>query len=191
MDEFLDSSFVSQLDDVLAQYDAIASPVNSTLNSVFLDTWKGVLPIVAVDVIVGLLMLATVLAMCNIERRWFRLGTNYVLCPIMVLICIICWLVAGLMVMGAGFMGDFCLPGGRDSSPDETILALVNASGYGSTPGEFDAYTVTEYYVQQCANASNPFGFVEESIPKLASRCVTCMILLFEAMLTHSSFDSY
>ena len=175
VDEFLDSDFASQLDAVLAQYNAIVSPVNTTLNSIQLDTWRAVLPVVVVDVVVGLLMLATVLAMCHVERRWFRFGTNYVLCPLMILICITCWLVAGLMVMGAGFMGDFCLPGGRGSSPDETILAFVNASGYGSTPGDLDSYTVTEYYVEQCANVSNPFAFLQESVPILV-RSIVCLV---------------
>ncbi|GKY99355.1 hypothetical protein MPSEU_000890500 [Mayamaea pseudoterrestris] len=169
--EILDASLLNDLEAVLARYYDFANPFNKTLSTVDVNNWQIIVAIVPVNVVAVLMMAGTLLAIFTIDFPFYGAFLNYVLCPLMFIICTVCWLTAGLMAMGAGLNGDFCLPGGRvgESSPDETILNMMEASGNGPTDEEFDMYTVAKYYVKQCQVGANPFGFIEAVIPRLVS----------------------
>jgi hypothetical protein len=168
----LNVSVVDNLQAALQQYYAFAGPLNQTLSSVHLDDWRVIATIVPINIVTVFMMAGVLLAIFSIDFPFYSCFLNCILCPLMFIICAVCWITAGLMLMGAGFNGDFCLPGGRHgySSPDESILNLMNASGHGPTSASFDSYTVAKYFVMQCTTGNYPFTTIQNIIPQLVSQ---------------------
>jgi hypothetical protein len=169
--DILNVSLLNQLEAVLARYYAFANPFNQTLSATNVNNWQVIVALVPINLVVVLMMAGTLMAMFTIDFPFYGSFLNFILCPLMFLVCAACWLSAGLMVMGAGFNGDFCLPSGRMSSPDDTILSMMVASGNGPTNEQFGMYTVAKYYLKQCQIGANPFSFIEAVIPHLVSCC--------------------
>ena len=167
--DILDMSLLNDLEAVLDRYYAFANPFNRTLNAVDVYNWQVIVAIVPVNVVAVLMMAGTLLAIFTIDFPFYETFLNYILCPLMFIICAVCWIVAGLMAMGAGLNGDFCLPGGQAgaSSPDDTILSMMIASGNGPTQEQFDMYTIAKYFLNQCQVGENPFEFIESVVPRL------------------------
>jgi hypothetical protein len=195
--DLLDLSILEDLQAVLDQYYSFSEPIASALGYVNLDDWRIVFVTVVVSMVAVLMMAGTLLAMFSIEFPFYGTFLNYILCPLMFLISSVSWIVAGLMLVAAGMNGDFCLPGGRaePSSPDDTILGMMNATGNGpgNSGGQFDPYMVAYYFIKQCSVGNNPFGFVRGIVPDLVSpfqSSVDCILDTHDSSIAYSGRGS-
>jgi hypothetical protein len=162
-------------DDLDTLKDGVATVTSRSLDviditgDIDLNDWQSLLVLIPYIVVPSVLMSACVMAFFDVEYHPFLLSAiHYFFMPLFILMNVVAFIVAGLMIIGAGANADFCLPGGKsDASPDQTLLQIMQLEGYGP---ESKVFSIFQYYIEKCMeDIEDPFLFLREYVADVVS----------------------
>jgi hypothetical protein len=134
-----------------------------------LNDWEALLILIPYIVVPSVLLSACAMAFFDVEYHPFLLlAIHYFFMPLFIIMNVVAFVVAGLMIIGAGANADFCLPGGQSgASPDQTILQILELEGYGP---ESKVFAIMQFYIQKCIEGiEDPFLFLRSYMADVVS----------------------
>lgn len=160
-----------------------ALQVEQQTEKIDLTDWEILLILIPFTIVPCVLVTGAILAHFDVHFPLLNCFINWFFLPLFIVMVIVCIGTSSAMIAVASGNSDFCLPGGRTSdtydgdSPDSTVYRMMDRSGYTINSGDL-VRAVTDYYVEQCINVTNPYGFITDYIPDLVRRCLLLLFLL-------------
>lgn len=162
-------------DDLTTLQDGVTSVSSRSLDvieyteDIDLNDWEALLFLIPYIVVPSVLMSACFMALFEVEYHpVFQSIIHYFFMPLFIIMNVVAFIFAGLMVIGAGGVADFCLPGAQtDASPDQTLIQILELEGYGP---ESMVYAIFQYYIEKCSEGiEDPFLFLREYVADVVS----------------------
>jgi hypothetical protein len=163
-------------DDLASLKDGVTSVSSRSLDvidmteEIDLNDWEALLILIPYIVVPSVLLSACVMAFFDVEYHpLLQSAIHYFFMPLFIIMNAVAFIVAGLMVIGAGANADFCLPGGQSgASPDQTLLQIMQLEGYGP---ESQVFAILQYYINKCTEdiGEDPFLFLREYVADAVS----------------------
>jgi hypothetical protein len=162
-------------DDLDTLKDGVTSVASRSLDvidmteEIDLNNWEALLILIPYIVVPSVLLSACVMAFFDVDYHpLLQSAIHYFFMPLFIIMNSVAFIVAGLMIIGAGANADFCLPGGQSgASPDQTLLQIMQLQGYGP---ESKVFAILQYYIEKCMeDIEDPFLFVREYMADVVS----------------------
>ena len=179
-----------------------ARQVENATDDVDLTDWEALLILIPYTIIPCILVAAAILAQYDVQVPFLNCVIQWFLMPFFVILVVVCAVISCIMVAAASANSDFCLPGGRPEidtytgmSPDTTVYRLLDRYQFDQSSV---VRQVSDYYISQCQNATDPFDFLKIYLPTLVRLLVSLttneniqLILFVLYMILKNSYFHY
>lgn len=149
---------VTELEESIERVQKGAQDTSNVTENIDVNDWESLIILIPFIIIPALLMAACTMAFFDVTFPYLDCTVNWVLIPIFILMTTGAVVVCAGMTIAAGANADWCLPSGEDSSPDDTILQILEIEGYTR---ESKILQIIKYYIDQCTSEDeDPFLFL-------------------------------
>jgi len=157
---------VDQLDGATHSVQKGASSVHEKTQDIDFTSWQGLLVLIPFTILPAILMAGTILAMFDVEFRWFSCMNQWIILPLFFIMVSLACILTAVMVISASANADFCLPNDQPEARtvDTSVLRIVQEEGYTNETMEYKIFT---YYMQSCKSDNDPFQFIRDFEPQL------------------------
>ena len=165
LDDF-SSSVLNDVDDAMKILNDGSAEVSDKAGEVKVNDWEALIVLIPYTIFPAIMIVAALLAFLDVSSERYHCFISWFVLPIFILMTLVACVFAAAMAIAAGVNGDFCLPGGREDSPDQLVRDVLLIEGYDE---DSFAYKAANWYISQCEGVPDPLLEIREYDPQLVS----------------------
>lgn len=143
---------LNTIQDVFGTLTEVAVKIEEYSDGVDLLGWQSAIFLALYSLVPTALVVPALFAHYRVYVPGLKRAVDWVIFPLFCVLTGIAVFGAAGMALGAGLTGDFCLPSGRESTPEDTVRNIVVREGF---PPGHPLFRTVEFYIEQCEQDVN------------------------------------